>query len=412
MKCLGYELGSEKMSGKNVFKGNRKIKKICFLGLITLSTISIDGHIFVGQFLMGLVYPGKDTAKHSANKGAAFLKNFLFPGAAFICETDEDMIEKLNQENSNYKKTDQENQMENSQHSIIDENQIKREEGILYSAKNDIDVHNLLPEIDEEIYNKNQIYDMNYIKKSFYVVDSSTYFDTSIIEPYEMIERDMSLSLSGNQPKILIYHTHSQESFADSDGSEYGTVVGLGTHLASILSEKYGVSTYHLKESFDVVNGKIDRSSAYTNAISEVEKILESNPTIEVVIDLHRDGVKEGTHLVTTINNKKTAKIMFFNGLCRNKTSELSSYTNPYLKDNLALSFQLGLISRAMYPELLRCIYLHSYRYNMHFMPRSILIECGAQTNTVEEAHNAMEPLADILYAGLSGEISVEQLMK
>ena len=74
------------------------------------------------------------------------------------------------------------------------------------------------------------------------------------------------------------------------------------------------------------------------------------------------------------------------------------------LSDNLAFSLQLQLKAKAYFPELVRHIYLRAYRYNLHFKPRSLLVEVGAQNNTVAEAKNAMEPLADILYAVLSGK--------
>ena len=107
---------------------------------------------------------------------------------------------------------------------------------------------------------------------------------------------------------------------------------------------------------------------------------------------------------MTEVNGKPTAQIMFFNGLCRGAVSGTNGYMqNPYLIDNLALSLQLQLKAAEKYPDFTRRIYLRSYRYNMHVAPRTLLVECGAQTNTVEEAHNAMEPLADILYSVLSG---------
>ena len=128
------------------------------------------------------------------------------------------------------------------------------------------------------------------------------------------------------------------------------------------------------------------------------EKILKENPTIEVVIDLHRDGVAEGTHLVTEINGKPTAQIMFFNGLSRTTAQgQLSYLDNPYIEDNLAISFQMQLAAEEYFPDLARRIYLKGYRYNMHLCPKSMLIEVGAQTNSFEEARNAMEPLAILL---------------
>ena len=76
---------------------------------------------------------------------------------------------------------------------------------------------------------------------------------------------------------------------------------------------------------------------AYDYSEAAVRKILEENPSIEVLIDLHRDGVAEDTRLVTEINGKQTARIMFFNGLSRTRTNgEISYLKNPYIQDNLA----------------------------------------------------------------------------
>ena len=116
------------------------------------------------------------------------------------------------------------------------------------------------------------------------------------------------------------------------------------------------------------------------------------------VIDLHRDGVSEDKHLVTEVNGKPTAKIMFFNGLSRTtQNGDITYLPNPYIQDNLAFSLQLALKAKEYYPDWMRTIYLRGYRYNLHLRPKALLVECGAQTNTVEEEMNAMEPLADIL---------------
>ena len=103
-------------------------------------------------------------------------------------------------------------------------------------------------------------------------------------------------------------------------------------------------------------------------------------------------------HLVTEINGKPTAQIMFYNGLSHTINSgDLSYLPNPYIQDNLAFSLQMQLASERMYPGFVRHIYLKAYRYNLHLLPKSLLIEAGAQTNTVEEMKNAMEVLADTL---------------
>ncbi len=259
---------------------------------------------------------------------------------------------------------------------------------------------------DGIIYPRESLYDYNFLMNNFYIVDASTASDEQLIDGERLINHDLSMNVAGEEPKILIYHTHSQENFADSrPGVEEDTVVGLGTELANILQNKYKISVYHDSNKYDVVNGVEDRNEAYYQALNSIEKILDENPTIQVVIDLHRDGVKDGTHLVTEVNGKSTAQIMFFNGLCRGANSDASGYIqNPYLFENLAFSLQMQLKAAEKYPGFTRRIYLRNYRFNMHVRPRTLLVECGAQTNTVEEAKNAMEPLADLLYCVLSGE--------
>ena len=89
---------------------------------------------------------------------------------------------------------------------------------------------------------------------------------------------------------------------------------------------------------------------------------------------------------------------MFFNGLSRTKANGNIDYLkNPYIEDNLAFSLQMQISAANKYPGFTRRIYLRGYRYNMHLKPKTLLIEAGAQTNTVEEMRNAMEVLADTL---------------
>ena len=140
------------------------------------------------------------------------------------------------------------------------------------------------------------------------------------------------------------------------------------------------------------------RDDAYSKAGPAIEQILKENPSIEIVIDLHRDGVAEGTHLLTEVQGKQMASIMFFNGLSRTTSNgDISYLPNPYIQDNLAFSLQMQIAAQEYYPGFSRKIYLKGYRYNLHLCPKSLLVEVGAQTNTVQEVMNAMEPLADII---------------
>ena len=156
---------------------------------------------------------------------------------------------------------------------------------------------------------------------------------------------------------------------------------------------------------YDLIDGVLDRSAAYDYARQSIQQVLADNPMIEVVIDLHRDEVLEGRKLVMDLNGKQTAQFMFFNGLSYTKAhGDIDYLQNPYIDENLAFSFQMQVIANEYYPGLTRRIYLKGYRYNMHLRPRSLLIELGAQTNTVEEIKNACAPIAHILDLELSGK--------
>ena len=240
--------------------------------------------------------------------------------------------------------------------------------------------------------------DFEYLLSNFYTVDSSTMIGAEQLNVDDLLGRNMKISREGKEPKILIFHTHSQETFVDSVPGDISTgIVGIGQYLTELLNAK-GIPTLHDFGVYDIINGKLDRSEAYENAEASIRPILEANPSIEVAIDLHRDGVAETTHLVTQINGKPTARIMYFNGLSRSRTNgDITYLYNPYIQDNLAFSLQMQLASERMYPGFVRHIYLKAYRYNLHLLPKSLLIEAGAQTNTVEEMKNAMEVLADTL---------------
>jgi len=171
--------------------------------------------------------------------------------------------------------------------------------------------------------------------------------------------------------------------------------------LSEILQSRYGYQVLHHMGMYDVDT----RDDAYSNALPDIERVLKENPTIEVVIDLHRDSMPEDKKLVMDLDGRPTARFMFFNGISRTKkTGNIAYLKNENLEDNLAFSFQLQLKATEYYPGITRKIYLKGYRYNMHLMPRTTLVELGAQNNTVEEAMNACDPLAHIIDLVLSGD--------
>ena len=229
---------------------------------------------------------------------------------------------------------------------------------------------------------------------NFYAVDNSTRLKEEYADLNRLLYQDLSVDQQAQGPQILIYHTHGSEAFIDSvPGDESTTIVGAGDKLAKLLEENYGFRVLHYTERFDDV-----RDEAYNESLPVIEQVLEDNPTIEVVIDLHRDAVAGDRKLVMDLQGRPTARFMFFNGLSfGRKSGDISYLENPYIQENLAFSFQVQVAANEYYPGIARKIYLKAYRYNMHLRPRSLLIEMGAQNNTVEEIMNACDPLAHIL---------------
>jgi stage II sporulation protein P len=298
--------------------------------------------------------------------------------------------------------------------------EFSRKEGIEISNLEELDNlgedenHNRLPVEGQMpssyVYTFEELNNLDFLAQNIYTFDSSIKPTMKDLKIEKYLETDLTVDFESNkeEPKILIFHTHSQEAFIDSRvGVMEDTVVGLGDELARILEDEYGVKSLHHKGVYDLVDGKLDRAYAYVLTPDPINKILEENPSIEVVIDLHRDGVDDNVHLVTEIDGRPTAKIMFFNGLSRTLVNgEMVDYylKNPHVDVNMAFSLQMQLKASELFPGFTRKVYLKPLRFNMHLAPKFLFVEAGAQTNTVEEAKNAMIPLAEILYEVLSSK--------
>lgn len=252
-------------------------------------------------------------------------------------------------------------------------------------------------------YNRADLQNFDYLVENFYIVDAGTTITEARLMPQQLLDMDMRMEDRGEEgPQILIYHTHSQEGYADSvPGDSSTTIVGVGEHLAEILRRDYGYEVLHHTGEYDVEQ----RDYAYSNAEPEITRILQENPSIQVVIDLHRDEVSADRRLVTEVAGRPMAQFMLFNGLSYvNDLGSIDYLFNPNLSANLAFSLQMQVAAEEYYPGLTRRIYLKGYRYNMHLMDKYLLIELGAQTNTVEEAMNTCYPIAHLLDMVLQGE--------
>lgn len=134
-----------------------------------------------------------------------------------------------------------------------------------------------------------------------------------------------------------------------------------------------------------------------------VTNLLQKYPSIQVILDVHRDGVSEQTHLVTQIEGKPTAQIMFFNGTSETPDGPIEYLANPCRKENLAVQFSDEVecrsdISWVYADDLFKGASLQSTSTPALGVDRG-----RAQTNTYEEAVNAMDPLAQLLDQVLMG---------
>lgn len=262
-------------------------------------------------------------------------------------------------------------------------------------------LYGFIPAQKKAEYDWGSLSEYETLLSTFYAVDSNALAGSDLLKLEELRGADLTISKADAAPQILIYHTHSREAFADSAvGDPSQSIVGVGEFLAQILEQDYGYGVLHHTEEYDTV-----RDEAYAKSLPALEQLLQENPSIQVVIDLHRDSGSPSRDMTVDIDGRKTARFMFFNGISRSRrTGDIAYLANPNLKENLAFSFQMQAAAGEYYPGLTRKIYIKQYRYNMHLKGRTLLIELGDENNTLEEAKNACYPIAHLLDLVLTGQ--------
>lgn len=278
----------------------------------------------------------------------------------------------------------------------------KKEEDLVqqdYYFQDDETTDEVVEEVkkEEKLFHAKKWENSKYLRKYIYQIDSTTMALNSELNGKVLLNMDLKLKKT-KKPQILIYHTHGSETYRGSKrGKKSDTVIGVGDMLVKKLREK-NISVIHDRNIYDKKNGKEERSKAYNYAANAIENHLKKYPSIKVVIDLHRDGISEKTKLVTMQKGGRMAQIMFFNGMSRTISNGNIRYLkNPNKQMNLAFSLQLQAQAAKKYPGFTRKIYMKGYRYNLHYRGRSLLVEVGAQNNTLSEAKASMSLLAELL---------------
>ncbi|HHW12610.1 MAG TPA: stage II sporulation protein P [Firmicutes bacterium] len=196
--------------------------------------------------------------------------------------------------------------------------------------------------------------------------------------------------------RILIYHTHTSESYVPVSGRTHnhnnrGDIVQAGAFLAKLLEDKYGIKTLHC----DNIHDYYPFRDAYQRSAETVQKLLAEHPQVEVVLDLHRDATPGLNHKVP-IKGKTAAKIILVVG------SDRLGLPHPNWEKNHHFANSLLEVMDLLYPNLAHGVILAEARYNQHLHPQSIIVEFGDDKSTWEEVTYSLELFAEVLATYLS----------
>lgn len=216
----------------------------------------------------------------------------------------------------------------------------------------------------------------------------------------------LSLTADSTAPQVLIMHTHTTECYMSYDAGYYNpddptrstdptrNMVAVGEVVAARLKAA-GIGVLHDTTIYDQ-----PYTGAYVHSQKGVRQILEAHPTIQVVLDLHRDAVyqSETTYLkpTTTVNGRNAAQVMVIVGM---KNTE--KQPNTHIAENLSFGVRLQQRLHQTYPGLARPLLLANAQYNQQLTNGSLLIEIGGHANTLDEALYSGELLGDTLAAVL-----------
>lgn len=200
--------------------------------------------------------------------------------------------------------------------------------------------------------------------------------------------------------KVLIYHTHTCESYTSSEKYNYVmtgnyrttdnnyNMVKVGDELTKYLEEK-GISVIHSNTCHDYPS----YSGSYDRSYTTVQGIINENSDIDLVIDLHRDAVGDGSSYGPTVkvNGESVAQLMFVIG------TNGGGLEHPNWTQNLKTAIKIQETANSLYPGLFKPMMVRNSRYNQHISKGASIIEVGATGNTLEECLLSMQCLANVI---------------
>lgn len=222
--------------------------------------------------------------------------------------------------------------------------------------------------------------------------------------------------LTGTNPKVLIYHTHTEEAYlTDSEAATAGafadrsydtskSVVAVGEELATELKTKYGISVIH-----DTTDHEPPYlGTAYERSLATINKYKKLYPSLEVFIDIHRDGftveqLAKRQNDYVTIDGKQCAKILLVVGNGQGSTGQGFSVM-PNYESNYKLAQSITDKLNATKSGLAKSVLVKTGRYNQHVSTKCILLEVGHNGNTITQALNSVPYAAKAIYESISSK--------
>lgn len=210
-----------------------------------------------------------------------------------------------------------------------------------------------------------------------------------------MLQTPLNWNLIEKEPTVLILHSHTCESYENTEGytasDSYRTqdsrynMVSVGKHLAACLEEK-GISVIH----DTTVHDYPSYNDAYTLSRQTVKQYLEEYPSIQLVLDIHRDAYTDSSgrqaSQTVTINGQESSRLMLITG---------TGYAHPNWQENLSLAVKLQAVLEKEYPGLCRDVIMRTYYFNQDLSPGMLLVEVGTAGDDRKNALYAAELLAD-----------------
>lgn len=221
------------------------------------------------------------------------------------------------------------------------------------------------------------------------------------IDMTSLLQKDSPVVLGEEGVQVLIMHTHGTESYTQSAGHTYAAsgeyrttdssanMLRVGRTICDILNDR-GISAVHST----TLNDYPAYSGSYNRALKDIQAYVKQYPSIQLVIDVHRDAIASGSTYYKTaaeVEGQQTAQLMFVTG------TDAGGLTHDHWRDNLAFQAQLHDRLNSTYPGIMRPMSIRASRFNQHVRTGSMLVEVGACGNTLEEALAAAEIFANTL---------------